>query len=395
VLRALLSSGLGRAFGLAVVLLALFVCIGLGVLWPDGSRTDRKLFAIQPAQKGEVIRTQAIDCQGPQNEGCVRVTAELLSGPDKGSKASFDLGQGGADPGMDVGDRVRLTKNQIPEGAPAGVVQPYSFQDFERRAPMVWLVVLFSLLVVGFGRWRGFFSLIGLGVSLVIVIAFIVPAILDGREPVPVAIVGSLAIMLVTISLAHGLGAKSVAAMLGTAAALAVTVSLALLFTELTNLTGLASEEASLLQVGQTDLNLQGLILSGMIIAALGVLDDVTVSQASAVLALRKANPVQRFRELYRRAIDVGHDHVAATVNTLVLAYVGASLPIVLIFTVGGARFADAVNTEAVATQVVATLVGSIGLIVAVPITTALAGLLAMRLPADVLSAEAEHAHAH
>jgi uncharacterized membrane protein len=227
------------------------------------------------------------------------------------------------------------------------------------------------------------------------VIGFIVPAILDGRPPLPVAVVGSFAIMLATISLAHGLGPKGIAALLGTAAALGLTVALAALFTSLANITGQSSEESILVQVGQTNLSLEGLVRAGMVIGALGVLDDVTVSQASAVMALRHANPLQGARELYRRAISIGRDHVAATVNTLVLAYAGASLPVLLVFSVGATPFADAVNNEAVASNIVATLVGSIGLIAAVPLTTALAAMLAVHLAPDELGDEASDGHAH
>jgi uncharacterized membrane protein len=134
-------------------------------------------------------------------------------------------------------------------------------------------------------------------------------------------------------------------------------------------------------------------MLAGIVIGALGVLDDLTVTQASTVLALRRANPTQRFRELFRGAIGVGHDHIAATVNTLFLAYAGASLPILLIFSVGGTSFADAVNSEAVAEQIVAMLVGSIGLIAAVPVTTALAALLAARLSAAEVERAGVHVH--
>ena len=198
--------------------------------------------------------------------------------------------------------------------------------------------------------------------------------------------------MLVTIPLAHGLGVKTLAACVGTAISLVLTLILAESFTGLAHLTGLSSDEAIFLRAtAGNDISLQGLVLAGMLIGALGVLDDVTVSQASTVLALQRANPGQHFGALFRGAISVGHDHVAATVNTLVLAYVGASLPVLLIFSFGGTSFTDAINNEAVAEQVVAMLVGSIGLIAAVPITTALAALLAtrVRIPAE------GQAHAH
>jgi uncharacterized membrane protein len=227
------------------------------------------------------------------------------------------------------------------------------------------------------------------------VLGFIAPAILDGESPLAVAVVGAMAVMLVTISLAHGLGAKSLAAIVGTAASLLLVAGLASVFTELTHLTGLSSEEATLLQFQGFKVDFQGLLLAGIVIGALGVLDDVTVSQASTVMALRAANPNLGFGELYRRALVVGRDHVSATVNTLVLAYVGSSLPILLIFSSGDLGLVDAINVELVAKEVVATLVGSIGLIAAVPLTTAMASLLAGGLPADSLRAGEATVHAH
>ena len=233
-----------------------------------------------------------------------------------------------------------------------------------------------------FGRLRGALSLVGLALSLLVVVLFVVPAILDGTAPLLVALVGSLAVMLATISLAHGLGPKGLAAILGTTASLVLVAVLAVVATELTRLTGLASEEATLLNLNVTDVSLDGMLVAGMVIGALGVLDDVTVSQASTVLAIRSAAPTQRFGELYRSALAVGRDHVSATVNTLVLAYVGSSLPILLLFSSGELGFLDVLNAELVAKEVVAMLVGSIGLICAVPITTALSALLARSLPA-------------
>jgi uncharacterized membrane protein len=200
-------------------------------------------------------------------------------------------------------------------------------------------------------------------------------------------------VMLVTIPLTHGLGAKALAACLGTTLSLLLTAGLASAFTDLAHLSGISSEETAFLGATGIVPSLSGLLLAGMVIGALGVLDDLTVSQASTVMALRRANPALRLGRLVREAMAVGHDHIAATVNTLVLAYAGASLPVLLIFGVGDTPFADAVNTEAVAEQIVGTLVGSIGLIAAVPLTTVLAALLARELPERAL--RDQHAHPH
>ena len=198
--------------------------------------------------------------------------------------------------------------------------------------------------------------------------------------------------MLVTMPLSYGLGAKMIAAWLGTAASLLLAAGLASALADVAHLTGASSDESVYLGA-QAGLSLQGLLVAGMVIGALGVLVDLTVSQASTVIALRRANPALGFAGLFRGALDVGHDHIAATVNTLVFAYAGASLPVLLIFTIGDVSFNDAVNGEAVAEQVIAALIGSIGLIASMPLTTALAAALASRVPAESLEAHADHVH--
>ena len=391
-----------RAFTVVAVLLAVATVTALAVLWPgEADQSGVADTLLVDTETAEVERIEEFVCAGFQSQTCRRVTARLKSGPDEGETTVLTLAQPGIDPELEVGDDLRLTPGAVAPGtvAPGAeeggpVLSDYVLSDFERRRPILLLTILFALLVIAFGRWRGALSLVGLAISLGVVLLFVVPAILDGEEPLVVAVVGSMAIMLATISLAHGVGPKSLAAMLGTAGALVLTVLLALLFSDLTNLTGVGTEEATFLQLQDVGLSLKGLLLAGMVIGALGVLDDVTISQSSTVMALRAANPALGFRDLFTRAMRVGRDHVSATVNTLVLAYVGASLPVLLIFSSGALGFGDAVNVELVAKEVVATLVGSIGLIAAVPITTALAALLSGELSEDELAAAgAGHAH--
>jgi uncharacterized membrane protein len=209
-----------------------------------------------------------------------------------------------------------------------------------------------------------------------------------------VAAFGSLGVMLLTIPLVHGGGAKSLAACLGTGLALFLTLGLADAFTSLAHLSGLTSDEAVYLQ-STSHVSIRGLLLAGMVVGALGVLGDTTVTQASTVMALRRANPTLSWAGLVTHATSVGRDHIAATVNTLVLAYTGAALPLLIIFSIGNSSFGSAVNSEAVAEPIVATLVGSIGLIAAVPVTTALAALLAQHLPERRLEAGHAHVHSH
>jgi uncharacterized membrane protein len=385
-----------RLFTGVAAVLAVATIVGLIVLWPGDVESGVAEGILVDSERGTVERVEETVCPGLIGQNCRQVYVRLESGPESGRLVRLQLGGAGSlDPDVDPGDKLRVTKTPEP---PSGTEQlggtGYGLVDFERRGPMLWLALIFVAAVLLLGRLRGALSLVGLALSLALVLVFVVPSILDGNSPLAVAVTGALAIAFVTIPLAHGLGAKSMAALLGTATSLLLTALLAVLFTGLTHLTGLSSEEAIFLQLGQADLSLEGLLLAGIVIGALGVLDDVTISQASTVLALRRANPALGFGELFGRALQVGRDHVSATVNTLVLAYVGASLPALLLFSAADLGVAEVVNFEIVAKEIVATLVGSIGLVAAVPITTALAALLALREdPERLAGAEPVHAH--
>lgn len=375
-----------------VLLLVVTVIVGGAVLWPSSTTIEGQQPAAE-AERAEVVGERGIACRAPSARDCHRLDLRVLTGPEKGTRTFLRIGDSLSDPHVDVGDELRVVKNEIPEGALVAGIDPYTFSDFERRIPLVWLALIFVVVVLLVGRSRGARALVGLAGSLAVVFGFIVPAILDGEPPAAVALVGALAIMLVTVVVTHGVGPKSVAAILGTTASLMVTVALGAFFVQLAHLTGLSSDASTLLLAGREDLSLEGIILAGLVIGALGVLDDVTVSQASTVLALRRANAKLSARQLYRRGLAVGQDHASATVNTLVLAYVGAALPVLLIFNGSGASVGDSVNSELVAEEIVAMLAGSVGLMTAVPLTTALAAWLAVRLRPEKLSDV--HAHSH
>jgi len=385
-----------RALTAVAVMLAVGTAAGLAILWPGHSDTRVQGSLAVDSRKAEVVEVTETTCPGLGNQRCQLVTARLTSGPGTGKRVQLQLSAiRSLDPDLDPGDDIRVMKAPEPPPGQAPIAGPaYGFYDFQRGTPMLVLAIAFAAIVVLFGRLRGGLSLAGLGFSLALVLLFVVPAILDGESPLAVAIVGSLAVALITIPLAHGGGPKTIAAVLGTAASLLLTALLALVFTKATHLTGFSNEEATFLDLAGANISLEGLVLAGMVIGALGVLDDVTVSQASTVLALRSTNPTLRFRQLFAVAQRVGRDHVSATVNTLVLAYVGAALPILLIFSSSDLAVGEALSTEVVATQVVATLVGSIGLIAAVPVTTALAALLALGEEPEAL-AELELGHSH
>jgi uncharacterized membrane protein len=239
------------------------------------------------------------------------------------------------------------------------------------------LAGLFAAAVVVLGRFQGVRALFGLAVSLLVLTQFVLPAVLEGSSPLAVALVGSSVIAFVGLYLSHGVSATTTTALLGTLSSLALVGVLASIFVAATELSGVATEEVRIVQIGAEDLNVRGLLLGGMVIGALGVLDDVTVTQVAAVAELRRADPSLPFSKLYRAAVRIGRDHIASTVNTLVLAYAGASLPLLLLFTQAQQGFSDVVNGETVAVEVVRTLTGSIGLVASVPITTALAAVVA------------------
>jgi uncharacterized membrane protein len=254
----------------------------------------------------------------------------------------------------------------------------FYISDPVRTGPLMLIVGLFFTLVVLVGRGKGLRAILGTVFSLLVIFAFIVPQILDGRDPVTVSVIGSIALMAVSTYLVYGWNPKAHAAVAGMMLSLVLTGVIAWLFVEWTRMTGLSAEESSYLVMEMGgDVNLRGLVLGGIIIGSLGVLDDVCVGQASAVFELVNANRELGWRELFRSSLNIGRDHIAAMVNTLLLAYVGASLPLMLVFTLYQEPIMRRINREPIAEEIVRTLVGSVGLVLAVPITGLLASLLA------------------
>jgi uncharacterized membrane protein len=358
----------------AVGVIALTVLAAGAALWPRGELP-------RPATAGQADSTRLVsatltkvarvDCPeadpGVPGSVCIKVTARLAGG----RQVSFDT----TDPtgGMfRAGQRVRLAVGEQPGQPPY-----YNIQDLERGRPLLLLAAVFVGAVVAFGRWQGIRSLVGLGLSFVVIVSFVVPAILRGHSPVLVAVTGAMAIMLISLYLSHGVGRKTTAAVVGTALALGLTAVLAIAFVAAASLTGLASEDALYANFAVGGLSLRGLLLAGIIIGGLGVLDDVTMSQASLVAELHQANPAAGLAALVSGALRVGRDHIAATVNTLFLAYAGAALPLLILFVTGQDSLGTVATTETVAVEVVRALCGSVGLIAAVPLTTVLTALVA------------------
>jgi uncharacterized membrane protein len=362
--------------GLLVVPFALATAAGLAILWPDDATPPAPDFIGPPAHLADalVLKAERRPCAGTeeaQGVRCQAVTARLSGGAEDGKQVNLELNDGGGTPRLRQGDRIVVGR--------VGGDDAWYFADYQRRTPLLVLAICFALAVIGLGHWRGLFALVGLGASFVVLVRFVLPAILLGSNPVWVAVVGSAAVMFVALYLAHGVNIRTTTAVLGTMGALLLTGLLAWGFVETTRLTGMSSEEAGFLQAAVAQVNLQGLLLGGIVIGSLGVLDDVTVTQASAVWELHHASPAYGFRDLFSAGLRIGRDHIASTVNTLVLAYAGAALPLLVLFTLSNRNLGDVLTGELIAQELVRTMVGSIGLVASVPLTTALAAFVAER----------------
>lgn len=325
----------------------------------------------------EIIEDGEIDLGGTiQRYQVARV--ELLEGEYQGIVMEMDYGKRqvlSSNVYLQTGDTVLVTIGSRPDG----VLTVY-FADFVRSNSLLWLTVIFILTILLISRWKGLRSLLSMAFSLMVIIGYIIPKILSGGDPLLVSVTGSVILLGVTLYLTYGWNLKTHAAVLSMILVLLITGALAGLFVVVTRLTGSGDENALfLLQMLNTQINLRGLLLGGMIIGALGVLDDLVTTQASAVFELHHANEALGFRPLFNSAMRIGQDHVAATVNTLVLAYAGASLPMLLMFSLARGNYGNLINFEFIAEEIVRTLVGSLGLIAAVPLTTAIAILFALR----------------
>jgi uncharacterized membrane protein len=368
---------IGRVLVAAAAAVALFAVIGLIVWWPSGDADVQVGELFSDRVSGTVEDARIERCSYDPTLYCDQITVTITSGEGAGDRAVLEFGLESALPvnTIDAGDRLVL--NDIGPDAPSEI--RYSFADFERRSPLAILALVFAVVVIAVGRIKGLFALAGLAVSLTVVIAFVLPALLRGSSPVGVALTAAAVIALAALYLAHGWNQRTTVALLGTVASLLLTGALATTFASLAKLTGLASEESISLLAFAPDLDFRGLLLAAVIIGSLGVLDDVTVTQVSAVTEIHRANPKAGFRELYASAVRIGRDHIASATNTLVLAYTAAALPLLLIFTQSSLSLGEVVTSESVAVEVVQTLVGSIGLVASVPITTALAAYVITR----------------
>nr|WP_256338721.1 YibE/F family protein [Streptomyces sp. 2112.3] len=385
------SRHLRQVIAAVLIPFAAAVAVGLVVLWPGGAPPHKPsgVGFDQPTEQARVVKVAEVNCadvhaeqQPPSPTGQPPTGGETKGKPCQQATIKVTTGEnaGRTFQAVVTPDALRhYTTGQevvVAYSPKAPKDLQYAVSDVDRTVPMWVLAALFACAVVIVGRLRGVLALVALAASFVVLTLFILPAILQGSNPLVVAVVGGSAIMLIALYLCHGLTARTSVAVLGTLASLLLIGLLGSVFINWALLTGNTDDTTGLVHGLYPDIEIRGLLLAGIIIGSLGVLDDVTVTQTAAVWELKEADPSAGWRKLYGAAMRIGRDHIASVVNTLVLAYAGAALPLLLLFSIAQSSVGTVATSEVVAEEVIRTLVGSIGLVAAVPLTTLLAALV-------------------
>ncbi|GAA3566520.1 hypothetical protein GCM10022197_23080 [Microlunatus spumicola] len=382
-----------RALRILIVVLiplGIWTLVGLIALWPgdvaDHVNADAAGYSVAGVTypHAKITGVEQIACDGlpgstPGEQGanaCANLTATVTDGDGRGDVASVPLTQALYASGAEVGQDIVLIR--VPPGDGQGA--SYQFSDFDRRTPLIVLSIVFALVVVAVARWRGLASLLGLAFAALILVKFMFPALVAGQNPVVIGLIGSSAIMFVVLYAAHGFSARTTTALVGTLFGLGLSAALGAFATGWAHLTGVASEDDYILAAATPDLQLTSVVICGIIVAGLGVLNDVTITQASAVWELADGHYLDengqalrlRKRDLFTRAMRIGRDHIASTVYTIAFATAGASLSVLLLIAVYDRPLLQVLQTEQFSDEIVRTLVGSIGLVLAVPLTTAI-----------------------
>ncbi len=378
--------GLLVAIGVAVV-------AGAALLWPSQEKVDIPLPFQNAAggavttEAGHVLSSGVAECGSPevgtvitkyaapaadQGAACVHALVAIDSGPNTDAMTVLEFSSGPGQPTLAAGDHIRISRQVAPTGSTT-----YAFYDYERSWPLIALAAAFAVVVVAVARWRGLRALLGIVVAFLVLVVFLLPALRDGAAAIPVALVASAAILYAVIYLAHGVSLRTSAALLGTLTALLLAAVLSWGAIELAHLTGLSEDQNNEVAAYMGQVSITGLLLAGFIIGSLGVLNDVTVTQASTVFELAEVGDGSSRRSIFLGAMRVGRDHIASTVYTLVLAYAGSALPLLLLFSVANRSLGDVLTSESVAIEIARSAVGGIALALSVPLTTAIAAVLA------------------
>jgi len=377
----------------ALIAIGVAVLAGAVWLWPSQQKVDIPL-PFQNAtggavttEAGHVLSSKAAPCGSPSagavltaepqqapdtGAQCVQTLVSIDSGPNKGANTLLEFSGGPGQPNLAVDDHIRISRQVDAAGATS-----YAFYDFERTWPLIALAAAFAVVIVAVAGWRGLRALIGIVVAFVVLMVFLLPALRDGASAIPVGLVASAAILYAVIYLAHGVSLRTSAALLGTLTALLLAALLSWGAIELAHLTGLSEDQNNEVAAYLGNVSITGLLLAGFIIGSLGVLNDVTVTQASTVFELAGLGDGSSRRAIFLGAMRVGRDHIASTVYTLVLAYAGSALPLLLLFSVANRSLGDVMTSESVAIEIARSAVGGIALALSVPLTTAIAAVLA------------------
>jgi uncharacterized membrane protein len=367
-----------------LVPVALATVLGLVLLWPSGtpSRAERAASLAFPAgttyPHATVSKITPYDCSVTDQTGaaqqltCATLVVKVADGAAAGDFVQVDVPAEVVAFGLHEGDEIVLQADEGAEGGPT-----YQFSDYARTTPMIVLAVAFVLVVGAVARLRGLRALVGLVFAFAVLLRFMLPALLEGSSPTWVTLTGASVIMFVVLYLAHGFSARTTTALLGTLFGLALTAVLGAVATGVASLTGFSSEAAVQLQLLDPALDFSGLVIAGIVVAGLGILNDVTITQASAIWQLHEVDPELSVRELYRRGMAIGRDHIASTVYTLVFAYAGVALPLLLLFEINRQPAGVVLTGSLVAEEVIRALVGGIALVLAVPVTTVIGAFVA------------------
>lgn len=370
-----------------LALCAVATAIGGVLLWPDEDRVAAVGEGVQFAAEGVTfvegeITTMQPPCPpaGLGEDGlerevdrstCGRLSAVLVEGPEEGGTQEVDYPAAFGNDVLREGDSVRLLR--IPPQADQPVI--YTFDGVNRLTSLWVLGVAFVLVVAVVARIRGILALISLGFGGAVLFQFMLPALLSGSSGLWVALTGASAIMFVVLYLTHGPSVRTSAALAGTLVGVAIAAGVGQITVNASRLTGVADEENAFLSTFAGELSFTGLLMCALVVAGLGILNDVTITQASAVWELRGAGPGLSRLQLFNRGMRIGRDHIASTIYTIVFAYAGSALAVLLLLSLYDRPILDLLTTEAIAQEIVLTLTTGIALVLAVPITTAIAAL--------------------
>jgi uncharacterized membrane protein len=374
--RTLLLGALALAAGATV--------LGTLLLWPDGEAAEQVKGSLSFARPGVtfpeaiVERVEArcppvTDAEGSaDNDDCGKIHAMVDEGVDEGRQVAVQVPPDVSDVGLTAGDRIELLRIPAAEERPV----EFSYFGIAREVPLRTLAIVFVAVVLAVAWWRGLMALVGLAFSAVVLWQFMIPALLTGEPAVSVALTAASAILFVVLYMTHGFSLRTSVALAGTLAGVAITALLGWWSVDSSHLTGVSDEGGNIMSSVVSGVDLQGLFTAAVIIAGLGVLNDVTITQASAAWELRGASPDMSRTKLFTSSMRIGRDHIASSIYTIVFAYAGTALTVLLVLQLYDRPVLDLVGTEEIAEEVVRSLVSSIGLVLAVPITTALAALI-------------------